>query len=85
MLRKVAVLLLFALAVVLLAGLLLAVDRAIKAIKSGQRRREAGRRLMAATAGAVVKYRQKTAAAEVSGALTSVIPAIGDLETRHVE
>jgi hypothetical protein len=70
---------------VLFVGLLLAVDRAMKAAKRIRGRREANRRLVAAAAEAEAKVRQRRAAREVSGALTSVIPAIGDLETRRVE
>jgi hypothetical protein len=70
---------------VLFVGLLLAVDRAMKAAKRIRGRREANRRLVAAAAAAEAKVRKRRAAREVSGALTSVIPAIGDLETRRVE
>jgi hypothetical protein len=83
---KVAVLVLIAVvALVLLVGLLFAVDRAIKAIRRGQRRRDAAQRLFAATAGAEVKHKQRKAAAEASVALTSVFPAIADHDTRRVE
>jgi hypothetical protein len=77
--------LLLAIAVVLLVGLLFAVDRAVKASKRVRRRREANRRLMAAAAVAEDRNRQRTATAEASKALTSIIPAIHELDPRHVE
>jgi hypothetical protein len=82
--RKIPVLLL-AVALVLFVGLLFAVDRAVKASKRVRRRREANRRLIAAAAVAEDKNRQRTATAEASKALTSLIPAIHDHEIRHVE
>jgi hypothetical protein len=76
---------LIAVAIVLLVALLCAIDRANKTIKRIRRRREANRRLVAAAAVAEAKDRQRKAAAEVSKALTSVIPAIQEHETpRHV-
>ena len=71
--------------IVLFVGLLLAADRAVKMIKRGRRRREADRRLAAATAQAEERDRQRKAAAEASTALTSVMPAIHDHGTRHVD
>ena len=76
--------LLIAVAIVLLVGLLFAIDRTNKAIKRIGRRREANRRLVAAAAVAEAKNRQRTAAAEASKALTSLIPAIQEHDTRHV-
>lgn len=71
--------------IVLAVGLLFAVDRAIKAIKRIRRRQDANRRLVAAAAAAEAKNRQRKAATEASGALTSLIPAIHEHETRHVD
>jgi len=76
--------LLIAVAIVLLVGLLFAIDRTNKAIKRIGRRREANRRLVAAAAVAEAKDRQRKAAAEASKALTSLIPAIQEHDTRHV-
>jgi hypothetical protein len=64
--------------------LLLAADRAVKAIKRGLRRREANQRLAAAAAEAEAKDRKRKAAEQVSGALTSVMPTIYDVDTRTV-
>ena len=75
---------LIAVAIVLLVALLFAIDRANKAVKRIRRRREANRRLVAAAAAAEAKNRQRTAAAEASKALTSLIPAIQEHDTRHV-
>ena len=71
--------------IVLLVGLLLAADRAVKLIKRGLRRREADRRLTAAAARAEARDRPRRAAAEASAALTSVMPAIHDHAPRHVD
>jgi Tfp pilus assembly protein PilE len=76
--------LLIAVAIVLLVGLLFAIDRTNKAIKRIGRRREANRRLVAAAAVAEAKNTQRKAAAEASKALTSLIPAIQEHDTRHV-
>ena len=79
------VLVLVAVVIVLFVGLLFATDRAVKAVKRIRGRREANRRLVAAAAAAEAKNRQRTAAAEASKALTSLIPAIQEHETpRHV-
>jgi hypothetical protein len=78
------VLVLLTVAIVVLIVILIAADRTVKAIKRIRGRREANRRLIAAAAVAEAKLSQRKAAVEVSGALTSVIPAIHDLETRHV-
>ena len=74
-----------AVAVVLFVGLLFVTDRALKVVKRARRRREANRRLVAAAAVAEAKYRQRTAAVEASGALTSVMPTIHDVDTRVVD
>jgi len=76
--------LLFAVAVVLFACLLFAVDRTVKVLKQTRRRRETTRRLTAATAQAEAKNRQRKATERASGALTSVMPTIHDVETRLV-
>ena len=75
---------LIAVAVVLFVCLLFAADRTVKVIKQTRRRREATRRLAAATAQAEAKDRQRKAAEQASGALTSVMPTIHDVDTRLV-
>jgi hypothetical protein len=77
--------LLLTVAIVLFVGLLFAVDRTLKVSKRVRRRREANRRLIAAAAAAEAKNKQSTATAEASKALTSLIPAIHEHDTRHVE
>ncbi len=77
---------LIAVAVVLFACLrLFAADRTVKVIKQARRRREASRRLAAAAAGAEAKDRQRKAAQQASVDLTSVMPTIHDVDTRHVD
>ena len=77
---------LIAILVVLLVCLLAAaVDRAIKTIKRERRRLEATRRLAAAAAEAEARDRQRKAAERASGALTSVMPTIHDIDIRHVD
>jgi hypothetical protein len=76
---------LIAVTVVLFVGLLFATDRTLKVIKQARRRREAGRRLAAAAAGAEAKNRQRKAAQQASVDLTSVMPTIHDVDTRHVD
>jgi hypothetical protein len=71
-------------AIVLFVCLLFAADRAVKVIKRGRRRREASRRLSAAVAQARAKHRKGKVAEQASGALTSVMPTIHDVDTRHV-
>ena len=73
------------LAVLLVCLLGAAVDRAIKVIKRERRRREATRRLAAAAAQGEARHRQRKAAEQVSGALTSVMPTIHEIDTRHVD
>lgn len=63
-------------AIVLIAGLLYLLDRALKAIQTGRRRRTAGERLLAATEYAEEKAQRRKAASESSSALTSVLPSI---------
>lgn len=80
-----AVRVLIAVLIVLLVCLLAAaVDRAVKVIKRERRRREATRRLAAAAAQAEARDRQRKAAEQASGALTSVMPTIHDIDIRHV-
>jgi hypothetical protein len=70
--------------VLLICLLLVAADRAVKVIKRGLRRREANQRLAAAVAQAETEDRQRKAAEQASGALTSVMPTIHDVDTRTV-
>jgi hypothetical protein len=79
------VLVLIAVAIVLFVCLLIAADRAAKAVQRGLRRKEANRRLAAAAARAEARDRRRKAAEQASGALTSVMPTIHDVDTRHVE
>ncbi len=72
-------------AIVLFIGLLLAADRALKAIKRGRRRADASRRLTAAAARGQARHKQRRAAAEASTALTSLMPTIHDHDPRNVE
>lgn len=72
-------------AIVLVICLLLVADRAVKAIGRGRRRRDVNERLAAVAAAAQAKHDKRQAAAQASGALTSVMPAIHDLETRNVD
>jgi type II secretory pathway pseudopilin PulG len=71
--------------VVLFVGLLFVADRVVKAIRRVRRRRDANRRLIAAAAQAEARHRQRRAATQASGALTSVMPTIHDLDPRRVE
>ena len=83
--RKMPVRLLLAVLVVLFVCLLaVAVDWAIKSIKRNRRRLDATRRLAAAAAQGEAKHRRRKAAEQVSGALTSVMPTIHDIDTRTV-
>jgi hypothetical protein len=75
---------LIAVVIVLLVCLLLAADRAVKVIKRGLRRREVNRRFAAVAAQAEAEDRQRKAAERASGALTSVMPTIYDVDTRTV-
>jgi hypothetical protein len=77
--EKVPVLLLVAVVFVLLICLLVVADRTFKAVQRGRRRRDAAQRLTAAAAKGAAKHRQ------VSTALTSVMPTIHDVDTRHVD
>ena len=62
-----------------------ATDRAIKTTKRNRRRLDATRRLDAATARGQAQHKRRKAAEQVSGALTSVMPTIHDIDTRHVD
>jgi hypothetical protein len=64
------------LVIVVLACLLYALDRALKALVRGRRRRTAAERLYAAAAGAEEREKKRRAAQESREALTSVIPGI---------
>jgi hypothetical protein len=77
----------FVVVLALVAGLLFLLDRALKAVQEGRRRRAAGVRLAAAAAQAEEVARQRRAAADASAALTSVLPAIQQAERgpRRVE
>ena len=77
----------FVVVIAVVAGLLFLLDRALKAVREGRRRRAAGLRLAAAAAHAEEVARQRRAAADASGALTSVLPAIQQAERgpRRVE
>ena len=84
--RMMPVRVLIAVLIVLFVCLLAAaIDRAIKSTKRNRRRLDATRRLAAATEQAEVKDRRRKAAEQVSGALTSVMPTIHDVDTRHVD
>jgi hypothetical protein len=65
-----------AVVVVLAAGLVFLLDRALKAIEKGRRRREAGMRLYNAARAALAAEKQRIASLEASNKLTSVLPAI---------
>ncbi len=64
--------------IVLLACLLYALDRTLKVLARGRRRRTNAERLFAAASVAEEKEKKRRSAEEKSGALTSVIPAIAD-------
>ena len=70
----------FAVALLLVAGLLFLLDRALKAVQVGRRRRAAAARLAAAAAQAEEQDRRRRAAADASAALTNVLPAIQEPE-----
>lgn len=65
-----------AVVVVLAIGLLFLLDRALKAIGKGRRRREAGMRLYAAAAQAEAAAKQRREKEWASKELTKVLPAI---------
>jgi hypothetical protein len=74
--RMYVILVVAVVAVLLVAGLLVLADRATEVVRRARKRRAAAERLAAAAARAEEKSRARTAAAEASGALTTVLPAI---------
>jgi hypothetical protein len=70
--------------IVLIVCALIAADRALKAVRSGLRRREVNDRLAAVAAEAEEADRQRREASQASGALTSVMPAITEHGPRRV-
>lgn len=70
----------FVVAVVLIAVLLFLLDRGLKAVQRGRRRREAAIRLGAAAAYAEAVADAETRKKETSGALTTVMPSIQQSE-----
>jgi hypothetical protein len=66
----------FVSAIVLIACLFFLLDRALKAIQRGRRRRKASERLLAVARQAEAEHRQQQARHEESAALTNVLPAI---------
>ncbi len=74
----------FVVAVVLIAVLLYVLDRGLKAVQKGRRRREAGIRLAAAAAYAEARADAEAKHQETSGALTTVLPAIQERGPRRV-
>ena len=76
---------LIAVLIVLFICLLFAADRTVKVIKRERRRRESARRLAAATAQGEAANKQRKTAERASGALTSVMPTIHDVDPRHVD
>lgn len=63
-------------AVVLIAGLLYLLDRALKAVQAGRRRRDIVSRMAPAIAHAEEQAKRKKQVKETSSALTSVLPSI---------
>ncbi len=72
----------FVAAIVVIACLFFLLDRALKAVQRGRRRREASERLVAVAKQAEQEHRQRTARHEESTALTNVLPAITTDEDR---
>ena len=66
----------FVVAIALVAGLGLLIDRGLKAIDRGRRRRVAAERLAAAASKAEQEQQQRREQQEASTALTNVLPAI---------
>jgi uncharacterized membrane protein YhiD involved in acid resistance len=62
--------------VVLIAGLLFLLDRALKAVQRGRRRRDVAVRMAAATEYAEKQAERRNEVKQVSSALTSVLPSI---------
>jgi hypothetical protein len=63
-------------AVALIAGLLYLLDRGLKAVQRGRRRRDVAVRMAAATAFAEEQAERRREVKETSAALTSVLPSI---------
>jgi hypothetical protein len=72
----------FVVAIVAIAAIFFLLDRALKAVERGRRTRETARRLAVFARKAEEEHRHRTAEAEVSTALTSVLPAIPREEDR---
>lgn len=72
----------FVLAIVLIACLFFLLDRALKALQRGRRRRVASERLLAVAKRAEKEHRQHKAHHDQATALTSVLPAISTDEDR---
>ena len=66
----------FVVAIALIAGLFFLLDRGLKAIERGRRRRVAAMRLAAAASRAEHDHQERRAKEEASAALTNVLPAI---------
>jgi hypothetical protein len=66
--------------VVVVAGLLFLLDRALKAVQRGRRRRDLVERMAPAMAYAEEQAKQKERAEVASSSLTSVLPAIHEPE-----
>jgi type II secretory pathway pseudopilin PulG len=84
--RMYVILVVAVVAVLLVAIVLVFADRATEVVRRARKRRALAERLAAAAARAEDKNRARTAAAEASDALTTVLPAIlvEDHEPRHV-
>jgi hypothetical protein len=67
-------------AVVLIAGLLYLLDRALKAVQTGRRRRDLAARMAPAMAYAEEQEKRRKEVKERSAALTSVLPSIQQTE-----
>lgn len=66
----------FVVAIVAIVAIFFLLDRALKAVQRGRRRRDAALRLNAVARKAEIEHREQTEEREVSTALTSVLPAI---------
>jgi hypothetical protein len=66
--------------IVFVAGLLFLLDRALKAVQRGRRRRDLVARMAPAMAYAEEQAKQREQAKEASSSLTSVLPAIQQVE-----
>jgi hypothetical protein len=86
LMRMYVIVVVVVLVVLLVAGLLVLADRATEVVRRARKRRVTAERLAAAFARAEEKSRARDSAAEASGALTTVLPAIlvDDHEPRNV-